>query len=95
VIAVIVTNHGETTTPPDKSLRWFLRSLDDHDMHRGITGADGTVAALCGARFMPPLTMRVVGPLPGELVDGSPASRRYPKEPSHVCPACRRAGTGR
>jgi hypothetical protein len=66
---------GETTTPPDK----FLRSLGDRDTHRGITGADDTVAALCNARFTPRLMLQVVGPPPsGQLVGGSPALRVCP-----------------
>ncbi|MGH3770339.1 MAG: hypothetical protein ACRDRW_02890 [Pseudonocardiaceae bacterium] len=33
---------------------WFLRSIGDHDTHRGaLRPADGTVVALCGVRFVP------------------------------------------
>ncbi|MEO7193555.1 MAG: hypothetical protein ABIZ05_01835 [Pseudonocardiaceae bacterium] len=33
---------------------WFLRSIGDHDTHRGaLRPADGTVIAACGVTFVP------------------------------------------
>ncbi|MGH3718936.1 MAG: hypothetical protein ACRDRI_08880 [Pseudonocardiaceae bacterium] len=33
---------------------WFLRSIGDHDRHRGaLRPAEGTVVALCGVAFVP------------------------------------------
>lgn len=62
---------GETTTTSsEKSLAWYLRSLADHDTHRRRLSANGGVIALCGARFIPKPTVRVVGEPPGRLVDG-------------------------
>jgi hypothetical protein len=63
---------GEATTPADRTPAWYLRSLADHDTHRGWLGGDGAVLALCGASFTPKPTLRVVGAPPGRLVDGPP-----------------------
>lgn len=71
-----------TTTPSCSGrLAWYLRSLADHDTHRGWLGGDGAVLALCGARFTPKPTVRVVGEPPGRLVDGPP-NWRYPRSRS-------------
>ncbi|MGH3782332.1 MAG: hypothetical protein ACRDRO_17365 [Pseudonocardiaceae bacterium] len=70
---------AETTAPPDTTLVWYLRSLGDHDTHRGRMRADGTVLACCGLSFTPRPTLRIAGPPPGELVAGPlalPAPRR-------------------
>ncbi|HEX6402141.1 MAG TPA: hypothetical protein VF003_03095 [Pseudonocardiaceae bacterium] len=84
---------SETTTTSEKSLSWYLRSLADHDTHRGWM-RNGTVLALCGASFIPRLTLRVVGEPPGQLVDGPPELGITPV-PEQVCPACQREGNGR
>jgi hypothetical protein len=56
---------------------WYLRSMDDHDTHRGELAADGTVTAACGVRFQPrPLPLGRVS-LPG-----------HPYDRDQVCPAC-------
>ncbi|MGB6164381.1 MAG: hypothetical protein WCF33_09785 [Pseudonocardiaceae bacterium] len=66
-------------------MTWYLRSKKDHDTHHGERGADGTVGASCGVRFVP-LTLpygRVS--LPG-----------YPQDRDQICPTCdlrRRRGT--
>ncbi|MGH3844370.1 MAG: hypothetical protein ACRDS0_23425 [Pseudonocardiaceae bacterium] len=60
-------------------MSWFLRSMGDHDTHRGaLETANGTVAAACGVRFRP------LG-LPGNRLS-LPA---YPPDPEQVCPKCR------
>jgi hypothetical protein len=33
---------GESRTPPDRTLAWYLRSQADQDTHRGRMGEDGT-----------------------------------------------------
>jgi hypothetical protein len=83
---------GKTTTSPDQSLRWFLRSLGDHDTHRGNLRSDGTVLARCGALFIPRPTLTVVGPPPGTLVTGPLALKGSPPDPDQVCPDCRGGG---
>jgi hypothetical protein len=75
----------DTTAPPGKSLRWYLRSLADHDTHRGWMGTGGSVLALCGAEFTPKPTVRLVGQ---RLVDGFP-DLGSPPVPEQVCPDCR------
>jgi hypothetical protein len=85
---------GETTTPADGVLSWYLRSLADHDTHRGRLSADGAVIALSGARFIPKPAVRVVGEPPGRLVDGPP-ELALPPVPEQVCPACQRERNGR
>jgi hypothetical protein len=95
VIAVTISIMGDITTPPDTTLSWYLRSLSDHDTHHGSMRHDGTVLARCGASFTPKPTLKVVGPPPGQLVEGPAALRGYPKEPSQVCPECRRGGAAR
>jgi hypothetical protein len=69
---------------------WFLRSLRDHDTHRGLLRDDGTVLAQCGARFSPRPTLRVVGQSPGKLVAAGPALKGNPPDPDQVCPECKR-----
>ncbi|MGH3974081.1 MAG: hypothetical protein ACRDS9_12280 [Pseudonocardiaceae bacterium] len=83
---------GKTTTSPEKSLIWYLRSLGDHDTHHGRMRDDGTVLARCGALFTPRPTLRVVGPPPGQLVPGGLALRARPPDPDQVCPECERGG---
>jgi len=61
---------------------WFVRSLADHDTHRGIySPATRSVHARCGVKFEPlPLGMhgnRIA--FPGE-----------PPDPDQICPACLR-----
>ncbi|HET9253781.1 MAG TPA: hypothetical protein VFO16_01085 [Pseudonocardiaceae bacterium] len=84
----------KTTTTSEKSLAWYLRSLADHDTHRGWIGTDGSVLALCGAEFIPKPTVRVVGEPPGRLADGPP-ELALPPLPEQVCPDCEREGKGR
>jgi hypothetical protein len=71
---------------------WYLRSLGDHDTHRGELNQDGLVLASCGAVFTPRPTLRVVGPPPGELVAAGPALKGSPPDPDQVCREC--AGIG-
>ncbi|MGH3550070.1 MAG: hypothetical protein ACRDQU_18560 [Pseudonocardiaceae bacterium] len=78
-----------TTTPPDTSLSWFLRSLGDHDTHRGRLRSDGTVAARCGLSFTPRPTLRITGQPPGALVAGPLALRGNPPDPDQTCLECR------
>ncbi len=68
----------ETTTSADKKQAWYLRSLGDHDTHRGELREDGLVLARCGAIFTPRPTLQVVGPPPGELVAAGPALKGIP-----------------
>ncbi|MGH3538126.1 MAG: hypothetical protein ACRDQJ_07450 [Pseudonocardiaceae bacterium] len=79
----------EATTPPDTTLLWFLRSLGDHDTHRGHLRADGTVAARCGLSFTPRPTLRITGQPPGALVAGPLALRGNPPDPDQTCSECR------
>jgi hypothetical protein len=60
-------------------MTWYLRSLGDHDTHRGaLRPAEGTVTALCGVTFV----LRVL-PFGHDLgFSGSPP------DPEQVCPAC-------
>jgi hypothetical protein len=63
---------------------WYLRSKKDHDIHHGERGADGTVGASRGVRFLPL-------PLPYGRVSLS----GYPHDRDQICPTCdlrRRAG---
>ncbi|MDQ3765506.1 MAG: hypothetical protein M3460_29925 [Actinomycetota bacterium] len=85
---------GDTTTSIDQSLRWFLRSLGDHDTHHGRLRDDGTVLAHCGALFTPRPTLRIVGPPPGTLVTGDLALKGKPPDPDQVCAECRHSGGG-
>jgi hypothetical protein len=59
-------------------MSWYLRSLGDHDTHRGELRKDGTVVALCGVTFRPRLPA-----LPGP-----------PPDPAQICPRCYRAAIG-
>ncbi len=67
-------NTAERSSKTDDQTRpkptWYLRSLGDHDTHRGELRGDGTVLAHCEASFTPRPTLKVVGPPPGELVTG-------------------------
>lgn len=80
-----------TTGATDTTLLWYLRTLGDHDTHRGAMRPDGTVAALCGARFAPRPTLRIAGP-PGDqkLITGPLALRGNPPDPQQTCLACQR-----
>lgn len=69
---------------------WYLRSLGDHETHRGQLGHDGIVLAVCGASFRPRPTLQVAGPPPGELVASGPALRGNPPDPHQVCAECAR-----
>jgi len=71
---------------------WFLRSLGDHDTHRGELRGDGTVLARCGAVFTPRPTLRIAGPPPGQLVTGDLALRGNPPDPDQVCQECGHGG---
>lgn len=75
-------------------MAWYLRSLADHDTHRGWLGGDGSVLALCGASFIPKPTLRVVGEPPGWLVDGPPELPLAPLA-EQICQACQRERNGR
>jgi hypothetical protein len=60
-------------------MRWFLRSVADHDTHAVEGGSDGVVVALCGAAFEPlPLPTGDIA-LPGRPVD-----------PQQICAHCER-----
>jgi hypothetical protein len=78
---------SETTTSSARTLAWYLRSLADHDTHRGWRGGDGRVLALCGEQFVPKPSWR--GTSSG-FVDGPPELPLAPI-PEQVCPACRAA----
>jgi hypothetical protein len=61
---------------------WYLRSMGDHDTHRGaLRPAEGTVVALCGVTFVP-------RPLPFGRGLGFSGN---PPDPEQVCPACARS----
>ncbi|MGH3856333.1 MAG: hypothetical protein ACRDR6_23150 [Pseudonocardiaceae bacterium] len=61
---------------------WFLRSIGDHDTHRGaLRPTDGTVTAACGVTFVP----RVL-PLGRGLGFTS-----TPPDPDQICPTCAKA----
>ncbi|MGH3702282.1 MAG: hypothetical protein ACRDQ9_21015, partial [Pseudonocardiaceae bacterium] len=78
--------------PGGTTLRWYLRSLGDHDTHRGRLCDDGTVLAWCGVSFTPRPTLRVAGRPPGTLVEGPVALRGSPPDPDQVCGECQRGG---
>lgn len=67
---------------------WYLRSLGEHDTHRGERNQDGVVLADCGVSFTPRPTLRLAGPPPGTLLDADPALTGHPPDPDQVCPAC-------
>lgn len=84
---------------PDLPLRspsgkptWYLRSLRDHDTHRGELNGDGLVRADCGVLFTPQRRLQVAGPPPGTLVDADPALTGRPPDPDQICPACEHSG---
>lgn len=58
-------------------MTWFLRSIGDHDTHRGELACDGIVTASCGATFIP-------RPLP----HGRVSLPGYPYDRAQICPAC-------
>ncbi|MGH3772592.1 MAG: hypothetical protein ACRDRW_14550 [Pseudonocardiaceae bacterium] len=61
---------------------WYLRSIGDHDTHRGVLRpAEGTVVAACGVTFVP----RVLPFGRGLGFSGNPP------DPEQVCPACAKA----
>jgi hypothetical protein len=82
---------NEITAPPEKSLRWYLRSLADQDTHCRWMSTDDSVLALRSASFTPRPTLRVIGPPPGQLVDG-PRTLPMAPIPVQVRPACQRGG---
>jgi hypothetical protein len=57
-------------------------------------GGDGSVLTLCGQSFTPRPTLRVVGPPPGQLVDGPPELPIAPV-PEQICLACQHERNGR
>jgi hypothetical protein len=62
---------------------WFVRSLADHDTHRGIySPATRSVHAVCGVEFTP---------LPLGLHGHRIALQGQPPDPEQVCPTCRDA----
>lgn len=67
---------------------WYLRSLSDHDTHRGQLNENGTVLAHCGVNFAPRPTWQVTGPPPGQLTAAGPALRGNPPDPDQVCQDC-------
>ncbi|MGH3821583.1 MAG: hypothetical protein ACRDRA_01870 [Pseudonocardiaceae bacterium] len=73
---------GDTTTSPDKTLSWYLRSLSDHDTHHGSMREDGTIDAY--------LTFRqawIDGATEGELADLATECRRGLPSPAPPAPA--------
>jgi hypothetical protein len=78
----------DTSTTSNNDLTWFLRSLSDHDTHRGELRDDGSVLAHCGASFTPRPTLKVIGPPPGTLATGQLALRGSPPDPDQICPQC-------
>jgi hypothetical protein len=57
---------------------WYVRSTGERDTHSaGGVHRDGSVVAVCGARFRP------------LLVGGRTALPGHPPDPEQVCPACR------
>jgi hypothetical protein len=81
-----MANSGSSSpgAPSETVSRWYLRSLADHDTHRGWLGGDGSVLALCGASFIPKPTVRQVGQ---RLVDGF-LDLGVPPVPEQICPSC-------
>lgn len=70
-------------------MTWFLRSMGDHDTHRGELRPDGVVTAVCGLRFTPRPTLTVTGQPPDQqLIEGPLALRGNPPDPEQVCPDC-------
>ncbi len=55
---------------------WWLRSMADHDTHRGLKSG-GSVDAACGIRFAPRPVAFGGEALPGE-----------PPDPDQICPQC-------
>lgn len=70
---------GEEPEIGDVAVSWYLRSLGDHDTHRG-TLCQGSVIADCGIRFAP-----------RPVVFGRTALPGNPLDPEQVCPECFRA----
>jgi hypothetical protein len=88
-----MANSGSSSpgAPSGTTSKWYLRSLADHDTHRGWLGTDGSVLALCGAEFIPKPTVRQVGQ---RLVDGFP-DLGVPPVPEQVCPYCQEKAASR
>lgn len=62
-----------------EAMSWYVRSLGDHDTHRGVLNpAAGTVTAACGVTFTPRLLPLA---LPGA---------GDPPDPDQICPDCHR-----
>ncbi|MGH3815267.1 MAG: hypothetical protein ACRDUV_22940 [Pseudonocardiaceae bacterium] len=59
---------------------WYLRSMADHDTHRGTMGRGGLVTAECGIQFTPPAFAFSGRELPGK-----------PADPDQICPRCQLA----
>ena len=55
---------------------WFLRSIKDHDTHRGVLSR-GSVIATCGLRFEPV-----------RITFGRVALSGLPHDPRQICPTC-------
>ncbi|MGH3886577.1 MAG: hypothetical protein ACRDSZ_08390 [Pseudonocardiaceae bacterium] len=79
----VAETQSENERAPGRQAAWYLRSLADHDTHRGEL-RKGVVVAQCGARFEP---LRWVSPGPG--LPGKPP------DPDQVCSECQRAGGAR
>lgn len=65
-------------------MSWYLRSMGDHDTHRGqYSIATRSVHAVCGEEFVPL-----------KLATGAPLVLGSPPDPAQVCPDCRRVPIG-
>ncbi|MGH3898773.1 MAG: hypothetical protein ACRDTA_11080 [Pseudonocardiaceae bacterium] len=66
-------------------MSWYLRSLGDHDTHRGSYSiVTRSVHSVCGVEFVP-----------RRLLPGGPALPGHPQDPDQVCPQCRAVGVSR
>ncbi|MDQ3761560.1 MAG: hypothetical protein M3460_07615 [Actinomycetota bacterium] len=72
--------HQRSTAEHNTPASWYLRSMRDADTHCGQVQADGTVAAVCGARFAPK-----------PLAYGRRSFPGYPPDPAQACLDCAQA----
>lgn len=74
-----MTDDGGQRQASDPDLRWYPRSLGDHDTHRGVL-RDGVVHTSCGITYPPQWLACRAYALPG-----------YPQDRDQICPRCLRA----
>jgi hypothetical protein len=71
-------------TSSNNRAAWFLRSMANHDTHRGIySPATRSVHAHCGVEFQP---------LPVGLHGDRIALPGRPPDPDQICPTCLHSG---